>query len=126
MVFLFVSRAATAAALFALTMTSAPQAAEAHALLQSASPPVGGSVASSPSAIRLEFSEGVEARYSQVSVTGPAGTVPVSRPANGGAKSTLAVKVGQKLKAGHYRVQWSVVSADTHRTQGSFSFEVRP
>ena len=126
MIFSFNSRAAAAGALIALTMTAGPQAAEAHALLQSASPSVGGSVASSPSAIRLEFSEGVEARYSQVSVTGPGGTVPVSRPANGGAKSTLAVKVGQQLKAGRYRVQWSVVSVDTHRTQGSFSFEVRP
>ena len=122
----FISRAATAAALIALTMTSAPQAADAHALLQSASPSVGGSVAGSPSAIRLEFSEGVEVRYSQVSVTGPGGAVPVSRPANGGAKSTLVVKVGQPLKAGRYKVHWSVVSVDTHRTQGSFSFEVRP
>src|SRR5215472_8041377 len=105
MVFPFISRGATAAAFFALLIASAPQAAEAHALLQSASPAVGGSVASSPSTIRLEFSEGVEARYSQVSVTGPGGTVPVSRPANSGAKSILAIKVGQPLKAGRYRVQ---------------------
>jgi methionine-rich copper-binding protein CopC len=126
MAFPFISRAAAAAAFIALTMTSAPQAADAHALLQSASPSVGGSVAGSPSAIRLEFSEGVEVRYSQVSVTGPGGTVLVSHPANGGAKSTLAVKVDQTLKPGRYRVHWSALSVDTHRTQGSFSFEVRP
>jgi copper resistance protein C len=126
MAFPFISRATAAAAFMALTAASAPQAAEAHAMLQSASPSVGGSVTGSPSAIRLEFSEGVEARYSQVSVTGPGGTVSVSRPASGGAKSTLVVKVGQALKAGRYKVHWSVVSVDTHRTQGSFSFEVRP
>jgi copper resistance protein C len=40
---------------FALTST----AAFAHAQLQKAVPPVGGAV-SSPSEIRLEFSEGVE------------------------------------------------------------------
>ena len=126
MAFPFIARAAAAAAFFTLMITSGPQAAKAHASLQSASPSVGGSVASSPSAIRLEFSEGVEARYSQVSVTGPGGAVTVSRPANGGAKSSLVVRVSQQLKPGRYHVHWSVVSVDTHKTQGSFSFEVRP
>jgi copper resistance protein C len=120
-----ISRAAAAAVFITLAITSLSQAAQAHALLQSASPSVGGSVGSSPATIVLQFSEGVEARYSQVSVTGPGGAVSVSRPANGAAKSTLTVKVGQTLKAGRYRVQWSVVSVDTHRTQGSFSFEVQ-
>jgi methionine-rich copper-binding protein CopC len=114
-----------AVALFALAAASVPQAANAHAVLQSAQPSVGGSVESSPSAIVLEFSEGVEARYSHVSVTGPGGAVAVSRPSNGGAKSTLVVKLSQKLKPGHYRVQWSVVSVDTHKTQGSFGFDVQ-
>ena len=108
-------------------LCSAPfisESAQAHALLQSASPSVGGSVSSSPSSIRLEFSEGVEARYSHVSVSGPGGAVPVSGPSNGGSKSTLTVKVSGKLKPGNYHVSWSVVSEDTHKTQGSFNFQV--
>jgi methionine-rich copper-binding protein CopC len=28
------------------------------------------------------------------------------------------------LKAGVYHVQWRVISVDTHRTQGNFSFTV--
>ena len=100
------------------------ESVQAHALLQSASPSVGGSVSSSPSSIRLEFSEGVEARYSHVSVSGPGGAVPVSGPSNGGSKSTLTVKVSGKLKPGNYHVSWSVVSEDTHKTQGSFNFQV--
>ena len=117
--------AGAAVALFALAAASVPQAANAHAVLQSAQPSVGGSVESSPSAIVLEFSEGVEARYSHVSVTGPGGAVALSRPSNGGGKSTLVVKLSQQLKPGHYQVQWSVVSVDTHKTQGSFSFDVQ-
>jgi methionine-rich copper-binding protein CopC len=117
--------AGAAVALFALAAASVPQAANAHAVLQSAQPSVGGSIASSPSTIVLEFSEGVEARYSHVSVTGTGGAVAVSRPSNGGGKSTLVVKLSQNLKPGHYRVQWSVVSVDTHKTQGSFSFDVQ-
>jgi methionine-rich copper-binding protein CopC len=99
---------------------------DAHAHLLSADPPAGGSVAGSPSSIHLQFSEGVEERYSHVSVTGPGGDVPVSTPANAGDKSSLEVRLRQKLKPGSYRVHWSVVSVDTHKTQGDFSFEVRP
>ena len=124
MTFSSIRVAGSAVALLALAAGSVPQAANAHASLQSAQPSVGGSVAGSPSTIVLQFSEGVEARYSHVSVTGPGGAVAVSRPSNGGGKSTLVVRVGQQLKPGHYRVSWSVVSVDTHKTQGSFGFNV--
>ena len=73
MTFSSIRVAGSAVALLALAAGSVPQAANAHALLQSAEPSVGGSVAGSPSTIVLEFSEGVEARYSHVSVTGPGG-----------------------------------------------------
>ena len=52
---------------FALTTAQA----FAHAKLEKATPAVGGTVASA-SEIRLEFSEGVEPKFSKVSVTGPA------------------------------------------------------
>jgi methionine-rich copper-binding protein CopC len=73
MTFSSIRAAGSAVALLALAAGSVPQAANAHALLQSAEPSVGGSVAGSPSTIVLQFSEGVEARYSHVSVTGPGG-----------------------------------------------------
>ena len=55
----------------ALTFACAATAAFAHAQLEKATPAVGGTVASA-SEIRLEFSEGVEPKFSKVSVTGPA------------------------------------------------------
>jgi copper resistance protein C len=124
MAFSPIRNAAAAAVFLGLAVSSFANGAGAHAMLQQASPSVGGSVSSSPSAIELHFSEGVEARYSQVSVSGPGGAVAVSRPANGGGKSTLVVKPSQPLEPGRYRVHWSVLSVDTHRTQGSFSFSV--
>jgi copper resistance protein C len=30
------------------------------------------------------------------------------------------------LPAGQYNVRWRVISVDTHKTEGSFGFEVRP
>ena len=60
-------KAATSLA-FGLIATSA----FAHAQLEKATPPVGGTVAT-PSEIRLTFSEGVEPRFCKVSLTGPGG-----------------------------------------------------
>jgi len=51
---------------FALAATQA----FAHAQLEKATPPVGGTV-SPPSEIRLEFSEGVDLRFSGVTLTAP-------------------------------------------------------
>ena len=57
---------------FALTAAQA----FAHAQLEKATPAVGGTVASA-SEIRLEFSEGVEPKFTKVSLTGPGGAVPL-------------------------------------------------
>ncbi|MGO9931132.1 MAG: copper resistance protein CopC [Steroidobacteraceae bacterium] len=47
--------------------------ASAHAQLEKSTPPAGGTVASAGE-IRLEFSEGVEPKFSKVTLTGPGGT----------------------------------------------------
>ncbi len=125
MIEIITKRTALRASIFSFCTLTA-QGALAHAQLQSANPPVGGSVSGSPSSLQLEFSEGVEARYSRVSLTGPGGAISTSGASNSGGKQSLRVRVGTRLKPGRYRVTWSVVSVDTHRTQGSFSFDVRP
>ena len=97
----------------------------AHAQLQSASPPVGGTVAA-PSEIRLTFSEGVEPKFSGVVVSGPGGAVPVGKASVApGDNKVLVVKVGKPLAPGAYSVKWHVVSVDTHHTQGEFDFTVK-
>ena len=53
---------------FALSATTA----FAHAQLEKATPAVGSAV-SPPSEIRLEFSEGVELKFTKVTLTGPSG-----------------------------------------------------
>jgi methionine-rich copper-binding protein CopC len=39
--------------------------------------------------------------------------------------ATLSIMPNTTLKAGIYKVTWSVVSDDGHRTQGTFSFTVQ-
>ena len=107
---------------FALAATPA----FAHAQLEKATPAVGGTVASA-SEIRLEFSEGVEPKFSKVSVTGPSGAIPLgaakTEPSN---QAVLIVPIAKPLSAGEYKVHWRAVSVDTHHTQGTFEFTVKP
>lgn len=105
----------------------AATAAFAHARFQKATPPVGGTVASA-SEIRLEFSEGVEPRFSGLTLTDSNGAAaplgqPKTDPEN---KSVLIVPIKVSLPPGLYTVRWHAVSVDTHRTQGEFSFTVKP
>jgi methionine-rich copper-binding protein CopC len=114
----------TIAASFAFICTATT--AFAHAQLEKATPAVGGTVASA-SEIRLEFSEGVEPKFSKVSVTGPGGAVPLgaakTEPSNA---AVLIVPISKPLSAGAYKVHWQAVSVDTHHTQGTFEFTVKP
>jgi methionine-rich copper-binding protein CopC len=99
----------------------------AHAFLDQATPPVGGTVPASPREIRLTFSEGVEPHFSGIELAADDGRTITTGPAvidPGDAKQlVLAVP---PLPAGRYRVSWHVVSVDTHRTEGAYSFAVGP
>jgi methionine-rich copper-binding protein CopC len=107
---------------FALIATQA----FAHAELKKATPAVGGTVASA-SEIRLEFSEGVEPKFSKVSLTGPGGTVTLgAAKTESGNQAVLIVPIAKPLSAGAYKVHWQAVSVDTHHTQGTFEFTVKP
>ena len=108
--------------------TIVPTVALAHAQLQQAVPSVGGTVAGSPRDLRLHFSEGVEPRFSAVTLAAPGGgAVPLGRPSTDPADAALLiVTVGRTLPPGTYTVSWHVVSVDTHKTQGSFDFTVGP
>ena len=99
----------------------------AHAQLEKATPAVGGTVASA-SEIRLEFSEGVEPKFSKVSLTGPGGAaVPLgAAKTEPGNQAVLIVPISKPLSAGAYKVHWQAVSVDTHHTQGTFEFTVKP
>ncbi len=108
-----------------LAFALSASAAFAHAQLESSSPPVGGTV-SSPSAIQLTFSEGVEPKFTGVVVTGPSGAAALGAPAvEAGHQNVLIVPVAKPLSPGVYTVKWRAVSVDTHHTQGTFEFTVK-
>src|SRR5437773_1092201 len=99
--------------------------AEAHAYLDHASPRVGSVVNSSPQEVRLWFTQALEPRFTAGQVRSSTGAV----VATGGvdpANTTQIVIPVRGLAPGRYKVNWKVLSVDAHRTEGSFSFEVKP
>src|SRR5438132_820682 len=103
----------------------AAMTALAHAFLDQAVPPVDGTVASSPKEIRLTFSEGVEPRFSGIELATSDGRAIATGPAtpDPGDNKQLVLAL-PPLAPGRYKVSWHVVSVDTHRTEGAYTFAV--
>jgi len=110
----------------ALAAFLAPVAAQAHAMLDHSSPRVGSTVASAPKELLLWFTEKLEPAFSTAEVRNAQGTV-VSGKAQADRSDGTELHVPLKaLPPGTYSVTWRVLSVDTHRTQGSFTFSVGP
>ena len=108
------------AALFALPIVITQ--ASAHATLDHSDPRVGNTVKSSPSAVTLWFTQKLEPAFSTITVTNDAGErVDSGKTSVSGSQMSVALRSGG---AGTYHVKWRVLSADTHTTDGSFTFQV--
>jgi len=114
------------AALAVLAMAALAGSAEAHPKLKSVSPAADVSSKVSPKEIRLNFSEGVLAKFSGLELKDEAGkTIATGAPANDpGDRKQLVVPLPAPLTAGRYKVTWHAVSEDTHRVKGEYSFGV--
>ena len=110
----------------AALVLSGTASALAHAHLVRATPAAGGTVQTPPSEVTLHFNEKLEAKFSSVVVrdsngkqidTGD-GTVDKSD------RTLMRVQLQQPVAQGVYKVEWKVMSADTHKVDGSFTFKV--
>jgi copper resistance protein C len=109
-----------------MTMLAAlllPAAAQAHAMLDHASPLVGSTVVSAPKEVVLWFTENLEPAFSSIEVRNAQGTAVQSGKAQVSGGTQLHVPL-KSLPPGTYTVNWRVLSVDTHRTQGDFTFTV--
>jgi methionine-rich copper-binding protein CopC len=101
-------------------------AAWAHAFLDRASPAVGSEVSGSPPALTLTYTEPVEPLFSTVEVKNAGGaTVNDGKPVPNDDGRVLVLKL-KPLPPGAYSVEWHVTSVDTHKTEGHFTFTVKP
>ena len=113
------------AALFGLAALFAANPAFAHAHLRSSSP-AAGAVLVAPDNIDCNFTEALEGRLSSLSVRDGAGREVATGASLAPSDAKQMVLKLPHLAPGTYQVNWVAVSVDTHRTEGSFSFTVRP
>ncbi len=117
----------TSRALLLLATVAVSPAVFAHAHLKHQYPAADANVTAAPQALTLNFSEGIEPKFSGVRVTGSQqqtvkiGTV----KRNDSDKTQLIAPIEQALTPGEYTVEWHVVSVDGHKTQGSYRFSVK-
>ena len=100
--------------------------ASAHAFLQTATPAVGSTVSSAPGEVVITFTEGVEPRFSTISVTDSSGARVDSGAVHGGSRGDQLAVGLKPLPPGTYKVVWHATSVDTHKTEGNFNFTVKP
>ena len=98
--------------------------AGAHAFLEHSSPGAGAILTASPKVVTLDFSEQLEPAFSDTIVSDSTRHAVTSASAKV-AEQRMSLALPD-LKPGKYRVTWHAVSVDTHRTQGSFTFTVKP
>jgi methionine-rich copper-binding protein CopC len=105
-----------------LLLLLATNDASAHGMLDHAEPRVGNKVATMPREVTLWFTQKLEAAFSTITVTDPAGKrVDTGKPRVNGSQMSVSLRPGG---SGTYHVTWRVLSVDSHTTDGSFTFQV--
>jgi methionine-rich copper-binding protein CopC len=94
-----------------------------HAHLSSAMPAPGATV-KAPAEIRLLFTEPLEPAFSTIEVYDAAGKR--IQTGKSEVKDNIMHVPLKPLPAGGYKVNWRVLSVDTHKSSGSFTFTVAP
>jgi copper resistance protein C len=110
-----------------LGLLAIAQAGWAHAFLDHADPAVGSKLHGSPRAVKLWFTEKLEAALCKLQVFNESGQEVDKRDQASDAENPALLAVSlPPLEPGKYKVVWRAVSVDTHVTKGDFKFEVSP
>jgi methionine-rich copper-binding protein CopC len=98
--------------------------ASAHAFPKSENPAVGATLAAAPTEVVIDFDNPIEQMFARLQVVDSAGAdVTNGPPSVTGDRRRLSVAL-KSLKPAEYTVKWSVVSEDSHRSEGSYTFTV--
>jgi methionine-rich copper-binding protein CopC len=110
---------------FLICVASAPDVADAHAIIVSARPGVNSTVPPGDLELRLEFNSRIDAQRSRLRLRGPDGT---ETPVALAAQSSPNVVAGHAsvMTVGQWRLDWQVLSLDGHITRGEIGFSVQP
>lgn len=95
-----------------------------HLKLTKSAPAKDAELSSSPTEIRLWFSQETELSISRIVVTASDGTEIALGKVVAKKENTLVAAVVDALVAGTYEVAWRTSSGDGHPVRGTFSFTV--
>jgi methionine-rich copper-binding protein CopC len=102
-------------------------AAFAHAFLDHAVPAVGSTVPTAPREVQIFYTQAIEPAFSAATLSGPDGQDIATGAATVDPQNPMELVLKlPPLAPGHYKIRWHVVSVDTHRTEGGFSFDIQP
>jgi len=121
-----ITKTLAAAALSVLAFAGmTASSAQAHGKIVASEPKAGAELRAGPRQIRLRFNETLERAFSKI-VLVDASEVTIALPDITLDKSDPNVMIAEvpALKAGQYRVRWSVMTRDGHKTGGEFGFKV--
>ena len=102
------------------------QAAWGHAFPERSDPPAGATVAVAPVLVRIWFDAALEPAFSSLRVQTARGQpIPHEEGQVDASNAALLTVRLPPLASGTYRVLWSVVARDGHRTEGTYTFTVQ-
>ena len=110
----------------AVLVLSGAVAAFAHAHLVRATPAAGATVSTPPSEVTLRFNEKLESAFSSIVVRDQSGKQvdKGSATVDKDDRALMRVLLQQPMTPGVYKVEWKVMSADTHKIDGNFTFTI--
>jgi methionine-rich copper-binding protein CopC len=115
------------AAVITLCATASASPAFAHAHLRSATPAVDSTVQTAPTQVAITYSEGVEPKFSTIEVQDSAGKRVDKNDPHTAPSDNKILSVGlPSLPPGTYKVIWHATAVDTHKTEGTFTFTIKP
>jgi methionine-rich copper-binding protein CopC len=121
-------RSFLSAAIICALLPPAATAVHAYPILQSSNPMADTTVNIAPTQIKMNFSEALVARFTDVELSNAQGQHLDTGQANldPDDNSKFAVTILPRLMPGTYTVSWHTGSLDTRRVAGKYWFTVAP
>jgi copper resistance protein C len=116
----------TAVLLLTILLFLMPNSARGHAYPDHADPRVGATINASPDRVRIWFDSELEPAFSTIMVHNAENTMVDNRDGHVNRSDATLLEVSvPRLLPGTYRVIWSVVARDGHRTAGDYTFSIK-
>jgi copper resistance protein C len=111
----------------ALALALGATGAGAHAFPERSEPRVGSLVRTAPARVQIWFDGDLEPAFSRLTVTDARGGQVDRGDSQVDPQNRRVLRVSlSPIPPGTYKVAWGVLAVDGHRTEGNYTFTVKP